>query len=306
MENYEIYDLTLPPTYYTPFWQENPLLGKLSVRECGEQPLCGDYCRDCRPDRMVYLSHQDCWKVAFSSHRWSFMDWSRLAVQTRPFEIRSWRKKNNIAICHEDPVTPALGSVPPDSSLFRESSPLGTLLAKIRALPTELQLQIMGLLRGTMFASLLQTKTFVSEMMPRLHPTSTWTILPETKSLRADDEESSGILFCRSTTIMGRSYLRELALGQPKDSGLHIPIAKKALRGVQFALGRFGLRGIRISYKDGSTSPWLGESSSCWIGTVRCSDLSYLKVVADVSFRHMPTQRRFSPLPESQQNQFLY
>lgn len=235
MECYDISSLALPTDYYTPSWEQNPLFGKLSVQECGHQTLCGDYCRDGKPDCMVYLSHQDCWKVACSSHRWSFLDWSRLAVQTRPFDIRSWRKKSQVAICHEDPVTAVLGSVPPGSSLFRGGTPLGSLLARIHTLPTELQFQIMGLLKGTMFASPLQTKTFVSEMLPLLRSRSTWAIQPESEPPQVDSDTSSSIHSCHSTSIMGRPYLRNLTLGQPEDSGSHIPIAKKAVQGVQFA-----------------------------------------------------------------------
>ncbi|KAG8156322.1 hypothetical protein KVR01_013774 [Diaporthe batatas] len=280
-EAYDVSFLVLPTPYYTPFWKQNPLLDSLSVQDCGEQPLCGDYCDDCRPDRMVYLSHRDCWKVAFSSGRCSSSDWSRLAVQTRPFEVRSWRVKDQVAVCHQDPVTPILSSVPTDSNLFHEGTPLGGLLARIRTLPTELQFQIVGRLKGTMFASLLQTKSFVSEVMPHLRPNSNWAIQPKTTPLGSNGEESSAMLSCCSTSIMGRSYLSELTLGQPKVSGSHIPIAKKPIHGVQFALGTLGLRGIRISYEDGTSSPWLGESSSCWIGAVPCRDLSNLTVIAD-------------------------
>lgn len=231
---------------------------------------------------MAYLSHRDCWKVAFSSHRWSSLDWSRLAVQTRPFEIRNWNTKTQLAICHEDPVIPSLASVPPiEGKLWTR---LARILAKIRRLPTELQLQIMGYLKGTMFASLLQAKRFVLEVMPHFDPCSTWTAQPQTKILRVDDEESPNSLSCHSISIMGRLYLMKLGFGQSHDSWSSINIAKKALRGLQFALGRFGLRGIRIWYEDRSFSPWLGETSSCWIGTLRCCDLSNLKVVTDVSY----------------------
>jgi hypothetical protein len=288
MECYDREELEPSSTYRTPFWEKNPLLRKLRVQEYVQQTLCGDYCSDVQPDGMVYLSHRDCWKVAFSSHRWSRLAWSRLAVQTRPFEIRCWRKKNQIAVCHEDPVTPTLGSVPPDSSLVRGSTPLASLLASIYTLPLELQFQIMGLLKGTMFASLLQTKTFVSEMLPLLRSGSSWTIRPRIEPICVDGDEGRSILSCHTISIMGRPYLRGLTLGQPTGSGLHIPIAKKAVRGVQFALGRFGLRGIRILYGDGSSSPWLGDSSCCWIGAVRCYELSKLKVVADVSCHYSP------------------
>lgn len=272
---------SLHTSWYTEFWKGNPVSTGFEVQECREQTLCGDYCRECRPDRMVYFAHRDCWKVAFSCHRWSHLDWSRLAVQTRPFEIRTWRMKNQLVVCHEEPVTPILASVPPiEGKLWTR---LGRLLARIRLLPAELQRQIMGHLKGTMFASLLQAKKFVLEVMPRLPSESTWTIQAKTKFLREVGQVRSDSLSCGSVNIMGRPYISELGLGQPNGSGSHIPISKKALRGVQFALGRFGLRGIRIWYEDSSFSPWLGETTSCWIGTIRCCDLSDLRVVADVS-----------------------
>ncbi|KAJ0107604.1 hypothetical protein J7T55_007795 [Diaporthe amygdali] len=196
----------------TRFWSKNFLRERLSVQPCGRQGLCGDYCPECRPDRMVYLSHRDCWKVAFSSAPFSSpLDWSCLAVQTRPFETRDSGIDGQPVVCHEDPPTPLPASVASDSSLFHASTTLAKLLSKVRALPPELQLQIMSFLKNTMFASLLQAMTFVSE----------------------------------------------------------------------FALGRFGLRGVRISYQDGSFSSWLGDSSSCWLGTVLCSELSKLNVIAD-------------------------
>lgn len=251
-------------------------------RWCAKRTLCGDYCQDCRPDRMAYLSHRDCWKVAFSSHRWSSLDWSRLAVQTRPFEIRNWITKSQFAMCHEDPITPSLARVPPIEG--RLWTRLARLLIRIRRLPTELQLQIMSYLKGTMFASLLQAKIFVLEVMPHLHPNSTWTMQLQIKSLQVYGEETHDSISCCSISIMGRPYLNELGFGRPDGSRSYILIAKKPVRGLQFALGRFGLRGIRIWYEDRSFSPWLGEASSCWIGTLRCCDLSDLKVVTDVSY----------------------
>lgn len=86
------------------------------------------------------------------------------------------------------------------------------------------------------------------------------------------------------TDFMGQSYLSNLALEPLEGASTHIDVANKAVRGLQFALGWFGLRGIRIFYEDGSFSPWLGDSTSCWVGIVRCSDLSELNVVSNVSY----------------------
>lgn len=263
------------------FWASKDLAKELSIRPCDQQTLCGDYCPKCRPDHMVYLSHRDCWKVAFSSFHLKFPDWSRLASQTRPFEIRRW----DSSVCYHDNLdTIVLPSMPPDPEFFNAGTPLGELLSKVRVLPAELQIQIISLLKGTMVASLLQTKTFVSELLPRLRAQFNWTLQPEIKPLRGGRGQSSAILSCCSTEIMGRPYLSDLALEPIKGSTAQVIVANKAVRGLQFALGRFGLRGVRISYEDGSFSPWLGDPTSCWVGTVCCSDLSKLNVVANVSY----------------------
>lgn len=262
------------------FWSSNALAKELSIQTCDRQTLCGDYCPHCRPDLMVYLSHRDCWKVAFSDSHMKFPDWSRLAAQTRPFEILKYEDSVG---CHDYQSKTVLPSIPPDPDLLHVGTPLAVLLSKVRLLPTELQFQIMGLLKGSMVASLLQTKAFLSDVLPRLRARSNWTLQPGTKALRVGWEESSVTLSCCSTDIMGRPYLSDLALGSPKVSTSQVIVANRAVRGLQFALGRFGLRGFRISYEDGSFSPWLGDSTSCWVGTIRCSDLSKLNVVANVS-----------------------
>lgn len=263
------------------FWFNNALAHELSIRPCDRHTLCGDYCPSCRPDRMVYLSHRDCWKVAFSTSHLKFSDWSRLAVQTRPFEIRRW---DSSVGCYDHPGTNILPPVPSDPGLLHVGTPLGDLLSKVRLLPAELQFQIMSLLKDTLVASLLQTKMFVSELVPRLRARPNWTLQPETKPLRKGRGQSSAVLSCCSMEIMGGPYLSDLALEPLKGCMAQVTVASIAVRGLQFGLGRFGLRAVRISYEDGSFSPWLGDPTSCWVGTVRCSDLSQLNVITNVSY----------------------
>lgn len=276
-----------------PRWAMDTHGARLLIKPCsGDISLCGDYCPQCRPDRMIYFSHRDCWKVArvSSSSQVVGLTWSRLAVQTRPFEISSLA---NTRRCFEpflrgnNPDMPILNLVPADSSLFHANTPLAKLLSKICTLAPELQLQIMGFLKDTMFSSLLLTKIFVSEMLPRLGPQSGWTMQPKTIPLHlgAELDKSSGIILSsRSVNIRGRSYLHSLTLGPLENSMSYIHIANKTIRGLQFSLGRFGLRGVRILYEDKTCSLWLGDSSFSWIGIVYCCDLSKLNIIADVSY----------------------
>lgn len=246
----------------------------LSMEPCTLQAMCGDYCPKCRPDCMVFLSHRDCWKLAFSTFQLKRLDWSRLAVQARPFDLRRY---DNSVGCYEYPGRTVL----PSLALLRRGTPVGGLLSKVSCLPSELQSQIMGLLKGTMVASMLQTEAFILELLPNLHNRSSSTLQPHKRPL---NEGRNTSLYCFMIQIAGHAYLNRLALTPVEGSETHIVVAKTAVRGVQFALGWFGLRGMRILYEDGSFSPWLGESTStCWIGTVHCSNLLDLEVVANVS-----------------------
>lgn len=148
-----------------------------------------------------------------------------------------------------------------------------------------------------MLSSILQAKILFSGMVHRLGPPCAWTIQPKSKPSRAGFDTSSRRLSCQSTHIMGRSYVSDLTLGQIENPTSHIDIAHKEIRGLQFALGRFGLRGIRILYQDGTHSSWLGDSSFCWIGIVYSSDLSKLNVIADVSDPYVPAQATLLLLP---------
>lgn len=139
------------------------------------------------------------------------------------------------------------------------------------------------LLEDTMFRSLLQAKIFVAQMLPRLGPRSDWGLQPKTIPLGAGCDDINATLSGRFTTILGRSYLSDLSFGRLDNSESRIVVAKKAIKGMQFALGKVGVRGIRVSFEDGTYSSWVGESLACWIGTVYCSNLSELRLIADVS-----------------------
>lgn len=156
------------------FWSSNSLAKELSIQPCGLQTLLGDYCPDCRPDRMVYPSHRDCWKVTFSSSHLIFSEWSRFPLQTRPFKIRTYYSSVG---CHDYTGTAVVLSLPTtNADLLQGGTPLEEILVKVRHLPAVLQLQIMSLLKGTMVTSLLQAKTFISELLPCLRARSNWTL----------------------------------------------------------------------------------------------------------------------------------
>lgn len=105
-------------------------------------------------------------------------------------------------------------------------------------------------------------------------------MMPNIRTIATDGKLDYLYASCRN--IMGKSYLAAIRF-KTTDGGdaMSIRVADRDVRGVQFCLGRFGLRGIRVPYEDETYSPWLGESSPGWLGVVFGRDLSQLRVVAD-------------------------
>lgn len=73
-------------------------------------------------------------------------------------------------------------------------------------------------------------------------------------------------LYILTRELFGRSYIYKIGRNREGPGVLLITLTSPVIRGVRFALGRFGLRAIRVLYDDGSRSPWLGDPSGCWFG----------------------------------------
>lgn len=169
------------------------------------------------------------------------------------------------------------GLLPLDGHLFNDATELGRLVLRLMKMPLEVQSEVTKRLDLTLFLSLLKTQTLVAQLLPRIHESTT--MKPETRTL--DTDGSFNNIRVRYRNIMGTSYLA--AIGFKEESGGEaITVADRDVRGVQFSLGRLGLRGIRVLYEDESHSPWLGEPSCSWTGVAYGGDLSKLRVVADV------------------------
>lgn len=237
----------------------------------------------------MFYAHRCCWKVANAPVLNDPLVWLRFAFQTRPFE--NWPIYDQSQEFHTqdepstEPPPPSfnLGTndlLPFDGRLFDGTTEFGRLVSKLSKMPLEIQFQVTKRLDLTIFLSLLKTKTLVTQLLPQIIESTT--MKPETRTL--DNDGSLNSIHVSYRNIMGTSYLA--AIGFKTDGGgaaSSISVADHDVRGVQFSLGRFGLRGIRVLYEDDNCSPWLGESSSSWIGVACGRDLSRLRVVADVS-----------------------
>lgn len=237
----------------------------------------------------MFIAHKSCWKVANSPILKDPILWLRLAFQTRPFENRPDFDWSQESIEDQPPVevtapqcdlgTTNLLSL--NGDYFGSDTDLGRIASKMSMMPLEIQAQVMRYLDRSLLTCLLKTKTFVTQLLPRIRDTSA-TLKPTLRNIYTDGLITK--VYVRITYIMGPSYLGDISFAAGTHEGelTSVTVADRPIRGVQFALGRSGLRGIRILYEDETSSSWLGESSSCWIGVARGRDLSRLRIIADV------------------------
>lgn len=269
-------------------WESDTKMFKHPVRFCDNGLDNAMFCAQSDPDRVIFYAHRCCWKVANVPVLNDPLVLLRLAFHTRRFE--NWPVYQQSAESHAQ-HDPSKESPPPlfdtgtndllplDSHLFTGSTELGSLLSRLGNMPLEVQSEVTKRLNLTLFLSLLKAKTLVAQLLPQIRESDM--MKPETRTIDGDGSFNS--IHVRYRDIMGTSYLA--AISFKRESGrdeLSIPVADREVRGVQFSLGRFGLRGIRVLYEDGTRSPWLGEKSSCWIGVAHGRDLSRLRVISDV------------------------
>lgn len=83
------------------------------------------------------------------------------------------------------------------------------------------------------------------------------------------DSEQLSYMYIRTVQLFDQGYIREVGFNETADDLRSISLQSGEIRGMRFALGRFGLRGLRILYADGSMSSWLGSTSGCFF--LECS-----------------------------------
>jgi len=238
---------------------------------CSDKGHDGLYCRGCRPDQVVFLAHKCCWKAVNHPPVTPSLRLLKLAQHTRPLGPP----------LSQDVYQRCLSRLGRQTQLgaFSIETTLGSLLKQVvHRLPLELQCDILDYLEGSLFASLLKAKTVAPVLLNRLGPDKY--LKPRNIDLGVAGTITT--LHVESSNILGRSFLTRIGFNQPKD-GSWIPVQSPSIQGLQYALGEFGLRAVRIIYADGSRSTWLGDPSACWLGNVIGSDLQMLYVLADVS-----------------------
>lgn len=273
-------------SYYFDTFQEN-------TKDCGQ----------CTPGKSLLFAHADCWLVT-ENHGINTTQLYQFGAQIQP--VLPW--------IGGTPHTRLRGVLERADSLNCDTS-LGKFLVEIsRRLPPELQEHIIeyiqqsaeGKLRdlfkvsptrqavveaGDVLFTQLATVEFQTVPVLRSMPRETPNLDIRLRRSRAlfwglallgDDPVKT--LCAHVKNLYGRTYLSEICFDQTGNSILSIPISPHQIRGLRFALGRFGIRAIRILYDGECKSPWLGDPSGCWFGNLAGNEIRDLHAIANVRF----------------------
>lgn len=122
-------------------------------------------------------------------------------------------------------------------------------------LPAEVQMVVCKNLQEGLFASLAvcsETLDWVEQNKPLV------AAYPDFHRHMTHLNPRHMFLGLKMTSVLGESYLLEIGSDPNAEYSHTIPILDGAI-GVQYALGVYGVRSMRILYKDGSSSPWTGD-----------------------------------------------
>lgn len=244
-------------------------------------------CGYCFPEKSLFIAHWDCWRVVQASDNISTENLHEFALRTMP-----------LALSRSEPHAP-LSLFDLAQCINRETS-LGRFIMNILdRIPPELHPKIMreaqldalsfqhyGNMNDHQYKALL---TSPSVLFTRL-ATVQLSTLPRLRSGFAEvttyvpgkDNYPIQTMHIIPVDIFGATYIAEVGFSAGREAPPGIQVRSEEIRGVRFALGRFGLRGLRLLYADGSDSRWLGSTSGCWYGNVRGKSIRDLHVVTEV------------------------
>ncbi len=195
-----------------------------------------------------------------------------LARRTRPIISRRPFLKDKDSLLRS-PILPT----------FNETDLARLLTRAWTCLPAELQAEVMGYQSGNLALSLIrayQTATLIK--LTENH-------LPEPRRVALErNSHASNWLGISMTSLFGKKYIGSMTLARRVNEstppqGLSISLDAEAITAVQFVLGTYGLRAIRLSYRDGSSSPWLGEPDQGYYGATFGSSDDSINILSDVS-----------------------
>jgi hypothetical protein len=166
------------------------------------------------------------------------------------------------------------------------STELGTLIQGLTGkLPVELQRMICDRVSCSLFSSLsrcLETLTWIADY----GVTRALQHAPTISVQRPLQQRSAITAIGAKIVPFPEEYcLMRINADMSTDTAYDqtIPVSDEPIAGVQYVLGLYGVRGLRVHYQDGSTSPWLGDVPVAkWSKFIQGTDLTELEIQDDV------------------------
>ncbi|KAK5996553.1 hypothetical protein PT974_01889 [Cladobotryum mycophilum] len=224
----------------------------------------------CDVNRPLLFAHVCYWKVARQLHsNCSCLEFYRLMRQLHPVLPRTRLAKE----------------APWNLASFRDLGPttnLNSLLSRSAGLPQELQrLMLQSIPPNSLVFCLLaafQSASLLSELNYQVS-----TPVFSLKGLVPESFIGTGWLYATCISIFGRTYLRRIRMSscQDKSRAYGLEINVKSLQCLRFVVGSLGISAIRLVYRNGSLSDWLGDPGNGWHGSILSFHISDLQILQD-------------------------
>ncbi|CAH0053966.1 unnamed protein product [Clonostachys solani] len=93
------------------------------------------------------------------------------------------------------------------------------------------------------------------------------------------DQPSPVELSATTVNIFGEECLA--TIGTKANTTLGLSVGPAKIRGLQYAMGSYGVVVLRLLYDDGTRSDWLGQSIRKWVATIQGKDMVSLNFMTD-------------------------
>ncbi|KAH8817091.1 hypothetical protein F5884DRAFT_243327 [Xylogone sp. PMI_703] len=213
-------------------------------------------------EKVAYLIHVDCWKlVNVLNENLSPLSLYEFAQSTRPiFELDDKYATRDAEI----------------DFAFITSTPvpnteLGRLLSSLSGLPAEIRLMISAYCTSSFLLSLMvigTSSTVLIETCKNCLGRRTANLICPT---------AVNTLYAESISVFGHEVISCLRFNDARG----IRLKRSGIKGLKFALGRYGLHALSVLYTDDTTSPWIGDPTNGWIGVMYGSDIGHLRILQD-------------------------
>ncbi|KFX94863.1 hypothetical protein V490_04119 [Pseudogymnoascus sp. VKM F-3557] len=218
-------------------------------------------------DRTAHLVHLMCWKLLKA------LDPNLTQKSIYEFAQSTYSLFNTTHVPEgRDVITTGFTGVIDENT---SRSDFGEFLKRVSRLPLELQLDISEACPSDWLSSLLTV----------CHSTSTLVSV-----FKRGQGERHVELICHSdvrslcakfVSIFGNRYISSLEFNEPSESSEEVLVKASDITGFKFAIGRYGVKAIRICYASNEPSEWLGDPTAGWIGVMYGSDIRRLRILCD-------------------------